>query len=269
MVPSLIGKVVAWAFVALVLTYLFLPGVIVFPLALSTSYFLEFPPPGYSFGWYSEFLADKQWVAAAVKSIWVATAAAVVATIMGLAGAYYTAGKQNWAARAYEPLTVLPLVVPIIVFALGTYAIALRLDLVGNPILLILVQAIVATPFAYVNIRVGLSTINPKLELAARSLGASPSRAFVRILLPLLAPALFLALTIAFIICLDETVLALFLGSSNAPTLPVKMFTSITYDLNPLVPVAASFMVVVTSVSAVVLLVLQKLAATLLRVRRS
>jgi hypothetical protein len=47
------------------------------------------------------------------------------------------------------------------------------------------------------------------------------------------------------------------------------MFTSITYDLNPLVPVAASFMLAVTIVSAVILLVLQKLAKTLLRVRRS
>jgi putative spermidine/putrescine transport system permease protein len=269
MTRRFVRKVVAWSFVALVLAYLLLPGIVVFPLALSTSYFLEFPPPGYSFRWYSEFLADDQWVGAAVKSIWVASAAAVVATVIGLAGAYYTARRQGWAARAYEPLTVLPLVVPIIVFALGVYAIALRMEIVGNPVLLILVQSIVAAPYAYVNIRVGLSTINPNLELAARSLGASPSRAFLRILLPLLAPALFLALTIAFIMCLDETVLALFLGSSSAPTLPVKMFTSITYDLNPLVPVAASFMLAVTIVSAVILLVLQKLAKTLLRVRRS
>ncbi len=267
--PSLLGKAIAWAFAALVLVYLFVPGIIVFPLALSTSYFLEFPPPGYSFGWYSEFLADEQWLGATVKSIWVATVAAAVATAVGLAGAYYTARRQNWPSRAYEPITVLPLVVPIIVFALGAYAIALRLELVGNPLVLILVQAVTAVPYAYVNIRVGLSTIDPRLEMAARSLGARPSRAFLRILLPLLTPSLITAVTLAFVMCLDETVIAIFLGSSNEPTLPVKMFSSITYDLNPLVPVAASFMLAIMVVSAVVLLVLQSLATKLLHTRRS
>jgi putative spermidine/putrescine transport system permease protein len=41
---------------------------------------------------------------------------------------------------------------------------------------------------------------------------------------------------------------ALFIAGDDAPTLPVKMFASITYELNPLVPVAATVLMAATLV---------------------
>jgi putative spermidine/putrescine transport system permease protein len=50
----------------------------------------------------------------------------------------------------------------------------------------------------------------------------------------------------ALMVSLDEPVVSMFIAGDTAPTLPVRMFGSITYELNPLVPVAASVLTVVT-----------------------
>ncbi len=263
-VRQALGVTYGW----LVLLLLYVPALVVIPLALSTSPFLVFPPPDYSLEWFSQFVADPTWVNALIRSVQVAAAAAILATLAGLAGAYYITRRKGWQSGVIEPLMVMPLVIPSIVFALGVYTLALQFGLVGNMAALILTHAVLGLPFAYINITVGLSTIDPRLELAAISLGAGPMRAFTLIILPLLLPALFAALTLSFVLSLDETVVALFISGDRTPTLPVKMFSSITYDLSPLVPVAATVLLLLTVMSVLTFVVLRIMVSRLLRLRQ-
>jgi putative spermidine/putrescine transport system ATP-binding protein len=187
-------RILGTVFVVIVLVYLFLPALVVVPLALSTSAFLQFPPPGYSFGWFQQFLDDPAWMTALVRSVNVALGAAAISTLLGCAAAYYITRRKGALATTVEPILILPLAVPVIVFALGAYTIAIDRGVVGNTLMLMTVHAMLALPYAYINIRVGLTTVDPRLEMAAQSLGARPSVAFVRVMLPLLAPALAVAL---------------------------------------------------------------------------
>lgn len=262
-----IKKALIAIFITLVLLYLFVPALMVFPLALSTSPFLQFPPPGFSFGWYSQFFADSTWTSALIRSLEVGSSVAVIATIIGGVTAYYVARRKNVAARILEPITIVPLAVPIIVFGLGLYTIALSLGLVGSLWLLALAHSALALPYSYINFRVGYSTINPRLEMAAQSLGAKPANAFSRVVLPLLVPTILASLILSFITSIDETVVALFITGSNAPTLPVEMFTSINYNLNPLVPVAGTIILLLTIIGVLATLILRWITRSLLGVR--
>ena len=99
--------------------------------------------------------------------------------------------------------------------------------------------------------------------MAAQSLGARPANAFSRVVLPLLVPTILASLILSFITSIDETVVALFITGSNAPTLPVEMFTSINYNLNPLVPVAGTIILLLTIIGVLATLILRWITRSL------
>lgn len=265
--PKRLRMALCAGFVLATLGFLYLPVLVVFPLAANSSPFLQFPPPGYSLEWFGEFFRDPQWMSALLLSLRVALGASILATTVGGIGAYYVARRQGRAAQLLEPFVVLPLVVPIIVLALGAYALAISLDLVGSVPVLVAIHAVLAIPYAYINIRVGLATIDPRLQLAAQSLGARPVVAVRRVILPLLVPSMLAAAAFSFVLSLDETVIALFLSADAAPTLPVKMFTSINFELNPVVPVAATIMLAVTAAVGILLWVVRTAGRRLMQSR--
>jgi ABC-type spermidine/putrescine transport system permease subunit II len=249
-----------WILCSVVVLFLVAPVLIVVPLSLSTSQFLEFPPPGYSFHWFSVFIHDSTWMNAVYLSLRVALGATALALVIGTAAAYAIVRGGGRFRAVIEPVLVLPMIVPIIVYAIGAYLIALPLGLVGQTWLLIVAHALLVLPYVFLNVGAGLRVTDHRLELVAQSLGASRPRAFRRVILPLIAPAVTGAALLAFALSIDETVVALFLTSDTAPTLPVKMYGSVLYQLNPLVPVAATVVLTATILIGLVYLLSRRVA---------
>ncbi|MCW2611470.1 MAG: ydcV 2 [Cryptosporangiaceae bacterium] len=241
-------RAVLWVFVALVVSYLVLPALVVVPMSFNTSPFLQFPPPGYTTQWYEQFFADPEWTDAVLLSVRVAAFAALIAVLTGTAMAYALVRGGLRFPRSVETLSALPMVVPVIIYGAGAYVLAIGLSGVSSTVLLAVAHGVLAVPFVVINVRAALETTDSRLELAAQTLGASPFTAFRTVVLPLIAPAVASGGLLSLVLSLDETVVALFLTDGGSQTLPVKMFSSISYQLNPLVPVAASVMLSLTVV---------------------
>jgi putative spermidine/putrescine transport system permease protein len=256
--PRLLTVTLSRGWALLVAAFLVVPAFIVVPLSLSSGMFLEFPPPGFSTQWFSDFFADPEWTSALTRSLIVASATAALAVPVGLVVAYALVRSRSRLARASEPVVMAPMMVPIVIFGFGLYLVALELGLTGHLWVVVVAHAALALPYVVVVLGAALRTVDHRLELAARVLGASPAQAFARIVVPLVGPAIVAAALLAVMLSLDEAVVALFLVGDTAPTLPVKMFASITYELNPLVPVAATVLMGAT-------LVLVSLTAVLVR----
>lgn len=227
----------------LIALFLIVPAFVVIPLALSTSPFLEFPPPDYSTRWFDQFFSDPIWTHALTRSLKVATGAMLLALVLGFAAAYALVRSGNRLLTWCEPVLLLPMMVPIVVYGISAYSVALTIGAVGSMWVLMAVHAVIALPYVLLNLAAALRTTDPRLEQVAQSLGASRLVAFRKVLLPLIAPAVAGAGLIAFALSLDETVVAMFLTAEGEPTLPVQMYSSIRYQLNPLVPVAATIMI--------------------------
>jgi len=240
--------------VALALVFLVAPVLIVIPMSLSSSGFLEFPPPGYTTRWYSEFFADPTWVDSLLLSARVGLGAMVLAVVGGTMAAYALVRGNIRLRGAGQGVLMLPMVIPTIVYGVGSYLIALRFTLVGSELLLMATHAVLALPYVVLNLMASIGSTDRRLELVAQSLGASPWKAFRTVTLPLIAPAMVASALVVLVISLDETVVALFLTSDTAPTLPVKVYNSIRYELSPLVPVAAAVVMGATVALAAVFL---------------
>ncbi|MGH3360624.1 MAG: ABC transporter permease [Nocardioidaceae bacterium] len=262
MTPNLLTRLVNVGFALLVAAYLVLPSLVVIPLSFSTSMFLEFPPPGYSTRWFGEFFADPQWRDALVRSVVVAACSACIAVPVGLTASFGLLRARGRAGRALEPLVMVPMMIPVVISGFGMYVVSLRLDMGGSILLVVLAHAVLALPFVVVTVTAALRTFDFRLVLAARVSGASPLTAFRKVVLPVIAPAVGAATLIALMMSLDEAVIATFVAGDTSPTLPVMMFSSITYELNPLVPVAATLLTAATGLMIFAAALLARLGRT-------
>ena len=225
----MIGRVV----VILLLAFMTLPSVIVIVASVNPTEMLAFPPSGFSLRWYEHALTYPQFRRAAVNSLIVTAASAVVALPLGTAAALALVRHPLRARGFWASALLSPLVVPGVAAGLGLLILAARLGLLANPAVLIAAHVILVLPFVIRSVMVSVANLDPMLERAAASLGARPSRVFWRVTLPLLRPGLFAALLFAIIVSVNEFVVSLFVSTRVTEILPVAMFTYVVNYTDP------------------------------------
>ena len=152
-----------------------------------------------------------------------------------------------WALRVVAAGLILsPLIVPVIVVAIGIYYAFSRYGLVGSPIGLVLAHTCLAVPFVVTSVSASLAGIDPRLEQAALSLGATPGGTFFQVTLPLIRPGVLVGALFAFITSFDELVVALFLSGSGAVTLPRRMWDDLRFQIDPTIAAVSTLTIVLT-----------------------
>lgn len=232
----------------LVLAYLVIPSLVVIVMSFSGGRFLEFPPRALSLRWHLAYWSGTPWIDATVRSIKVATLVAVVSTTVGTMVAIALARLSVRGKPWLRALVISPVVLPTIVLSIGIYSVYARWRLIGTTLGLVLAHTVLALPFVVLNVSAVMVKLDRALERAARILGAGPVRAFVRVMLPLLAPGIASGAIFAFLTSFDEIVIAMFISGAD-PTLPKLMFDGIRYELNPVVAAVSTQLIVVTSLA--------------------
>jgi thiamine transport system permease protein len=152
--------------------------------------------------------------------------AALLATIAGIiAGlALFFAEKTNKnraLPKTIEMLQWLPMAVSSAIFAYGW--LFLSTDRVAS-IALVAAQAVIAWPFVSRAIYASLRAIDPRVREAAKTLGASPFRAFMTVELRTILPSIAAAAAFAFSITAGDVNVPLMLGMGEMETLPLLLY---------------------------------------------
>lgn len=141
-------------------------------------------------------------------------------------------------------LVLSPLVVPIVIYAVGLYFFFAPLGLTQSYLGIILAHAALGSPFVVVTVGASLAGFDHNLMRAAASLGAPPLLAFRRVMLPLLLPGVATGALFAFASSFDEVVTVLFLAAPEQRTIPREMFSGLRESLSPIIAAASTVMVV-------------------------
>ena len=229
----------AGAFVAVTLLFLFAPMVLIVVFSFNASPRLSFPVTGLTTHWYTEALGDELFTDALWNSVLLACVTAVSAGLLGTAAAF---GVRRFRPRvqegiAYAALT--PAIVPALVVAI---ALAIFLDAIGVMLSLqtaIIGHVLIALPFVFLTMRARLEAFDASVLEAARDLGASRSRAFRDITLPLVRPAILGAALISVALSLDEFVITSFTIGGDQ-TLPVLIWSKMRRGVDPSVNALAT-----------------------------
>jgi putative spermidine/putrescine transport system permease protein len=248
-----------WSFGLLVLAFLLLPIAAIVPLSFSAGAFLHYPLPGLSLRWYADFLGSDFWLPALRNSVVVGTASAVVATLLGTLAAF---GLWRWrlpGRRLVMAVLLAPMVVPVIVVAVALLLAFGPVGLTGSFAGLIIAHAALGAPFVVVTVLAALSQFDATQLRAAAACGAAPTRAFLRVCLPQIAPGVAAGAVFAFATSLDEVVVALFLTGPAQRTLPRQMFSGLNDQIS----------LTITAVATVLILLAVLLTLVVARLRRA
>lgn len=244
-------KILLYGFVALILAWLIIPVLIILPMSFSGARFLAFPPPSWSLRWYESYLGSAAWMQATRVSVIVAVCSAVIATIFGTAAAYALNLTQSRLVRSLQALLLLPLIVPIVITAVGVFLVYAQVGLLASMTGLILANVMLGLPYVVTSVLVGLRKFDHTQEMVSRSLGMNRWRTFFAVTLPQIRPSVISGTLFAFISAIDETVVSLFISGGEYQTLTKRMFTALRDEIDPTI---ASISSLLTTISFILLM---------------
>lgn len=245
------SSLLLYAVVALILAWLVIPIVIILPMSFSSARFLTFPPPSWSLRWYEAYLGSAAWMQATRVSLIVAVCSAILATIFGTAAAYALNMTSSKLVRSLQLVLLLPLVVPIVITAVGVFLVYAQAGLLASMTGLILANTMLGLPYVITSVLVGLRKFDHTQEMVSRSLGMNRLRPFFVVTLPQIRPSVISGLLFAFISAMDETVVSLFISGGEYQTLTKRMFTALRDEIDPTIAAISSLL---TAVSFIMLM---------------
>jgi len=241
---------------AAVFAYLYLPVLVVILLSFNDSDLAVLPLRGLTLRWFGVLFQDRQVMAGLGNSVLLGLATAAIALPLGVTLSYAMVRQSGRARGALASIVVLPMQTPRII--LGVLLLIL-FSAVGIPLSLFTVllgHVVVALPFVTLIVAARLRNIDRALEEAARDLGASGFQIWLRILIPLLAPALLAAVLIAFTTSFDEMVVSYFTIGTES-TLPVLIWSMVRYGYTQEINAIGALIITSTLVLALAAQLLQ------------
>ncbi|MBB5158953.1 ABC transporter permease [Saccharopolyspora phatthalungensis] len=233
-------------FLTVIVVFILAPLVIVLVASVSTDEVLSGWPSGLTTRWLSEALGYEQFRVGFVYSVRVAAIATAWSVLLGTSAAYAIHRFDVPGAAFLRTVFIAPLSMPRVVvgfcfFVLYASLVPAAYGTVGGVafghILLLL-------PFVVSLVGAGLANLDPELEEAARDLGASPLKTFLRVTLPQIRASLIIAVVFGFLTSFDEVDLSVFLMPADTTTLPVAIFLRLQQNQDPTTSAVSSLMII-------------------------
>ncbi len=258
---------------ALIFLFLIAPILIVIPLSFNaepyftfTEKMLSLDPDGYSTRWYDILLTfgmqapdaprdgiwwsdvwnNAQWVRAAKNSAIIGFFSTILATALGTLAALGLSRSEMPYRRAITAVLISPMIVPIIITATGLFFFYSKTGLANTYVGIILAHATLGIPFVIITVTATLVGFDHSLTRAAANLGATPTRTFFRITLPLILPGIISGALFAFVTSFDEVVVVLFVADFDQQTIPRQMWNGIREQISPAILSVATILVIIS-----------------------
>src|SRR5215475_9279441 len=196
--------------VAAILGFLVLPAFVVTLAAFNNRAILSFPPETWSWRWFAKAISYQDFQAGFWNGLIVSGWASSIALVVGAAFAFALDRYEFRFRRTLETVLLSPLVVPHFTLGLGFLILAAQLGMARGYAVIVACHVVLVLPFVLRSVYISLRNLDPRLELAAASLGAPPHRVLTTVTLPLLLPGLVSGWLFAAILSFNEFTASLF-----------------------------------------------------------
>ncbi|TLX12933.1 ABC transporter permease [Rhizobium sp. MHM7A] len=213
--------------------FLALPLIVVAGVSVNARQSLTFPPQGFSPGWYGQIFLDMEWRNALIASLVLALSSAALAVLIALPLAWFLWRRHAPWANLFQLLGVAPFTLPPVITALGLLTFWATTGFYGQSWTAVIGHAIFFVTLPLVTISLGFSAIDRSLVEAASTLGGDDRTVFRTIVLPLISPYIVSGYAFAFVLSLNEYIVAYMTVGFTMETLPIKIFNSLRYGYTP------------------------------------
>jgi len=236
-------------FMTVMALFLAAPLAVVAGVSFNARKQLLFPPEGFSFLWYEELFTSAAWLVPVRNSLTIALVSALVALSVAVPIAYFLWRWRVFYARALFTLGIAPFILPPVITALGFLIFWATVGLYGRMEAVMVSHGIFFVTLPLVTVSLGLESIEPEVVEAARTMGADGRQVFRTVVVPLVRPYMISGYAFAFVLSLNEYIVAYMVAGFTVETLPIKIFNSLRYGYTP---VMASVAVVFVLLAALV-----------------
>lgn len=241
------------AVIVLIATFILSPIIVVVISSFTANEIPEFPPSTWSLRWYAYALSQSIFIDSAINSVLLAIIATAIATPLALLGALALV-RYDFKGRDFiQTMLLAPLFVPAVVVSLAILITMANFGIREVTLRLVAAHVLITLPYLVRTIMASLTRLDPMVEEAARTLGASPLRTFWHITLPLVRSGVLAGMLFALIVSFDNVSMSLFLTTARTNTLPLTIMNYVEYNFDPSIA-AISTMLVVFSLATAVLL---------------
>lgn len=229
--------------------FLALPLIVVAGVSVNEKQTLAFPPEGFSLSWYGEIFTNTEWRNALFASLTLAACSAALALLIALPLAWFLWRRVAPWANIFQLLGVAPFTLPPVITALGLLTFWATTGFYGQPWTAVISHAIFFVTLPLVTLSLGFSSIDRSLVEAAATMGADDRTVFRTVVLPLIVPYIVSGYAFAFVLSLNEYIVAYMTVGFTMETLPIKIFNALRYGYTPTM---ASVTVLFLAIAAVV-----------------
>ena len=236
----------------LVFAFLYIPIALLVVFSFNSSK-LNIRWEGLSTKWYEALLTNKVLITAFENSLIVALITTLLSTVLGTLGAWMLHRYRFPFQRALALLIFIPMVMPEVL--MGVSLLVLFVQFLNLPLgfaTLVISHTTFCFPFVLVGVQARLQGLDPFLEEAAMDLGATPLKAFWKVIVPYLMPAIVAGALMSFTLSLDEYIVSVFTTGAQSQTLPLKVYGMAKVGLNPQLNALSAIFIAATVLVAIV-----------------
>ncbi len=213
--------------------FLALPLIVVAGVSINEKQTLAFPPQGFSLSWYGEIFLNDDWRNALFASLTLAALSAALALLVALPLAWFLWRRVAPWANVFQLLGVAPFTLPPVITALGLLTFWATSGFYGQPWTAVISHAIFFVTLPLVTLSLGFSAIDRSLVEVAATMGADDRTIFRTVVLPLILPYMISGYAFAFVLSLNEYIVAYMTVGFTMETLPIKIFNALRYGYTP------------------------------------
>lgn len=238
-------------YLALILILMYIPLVVTVVYSFNESK-ISTVWGGFSLKWYAQLFQNRDLMEALGNSILLALLSGAFAIVIGTLGAV---GMNKVTCRfnaVISYLSTLPLMIPEIILGMVFLALFSLMGLPFGMVTLVIAHTVFCIPYIFIMVSARLIGMDKSLEEAARDLGASQTRTFFDIILPMILPAILSGELLAFAMSFDDVVISIFVTGPKVNLLPIKIYTKMKTGVTPEMNALATIMLIVTAVIVII-----------------
>ncbi len=228
----------------LMAVFMLAPLAVVVYVSFTPYNYLKFPGLSeLSFRWYQAIADRPAFIQGFLKSVLLAGISSGLSLIIGSLASYGIVRSRFRGRDFLNTVLMFPLLIPGVVLGLFLLILFAQLGVSSTFLRLLAGHVVITMPYAIRTMHSAFEVLDPRMEQAARNLGAGSWTIARRIVFPLVLPAAAATACFAFIVSFDNLTVSLFLVRPEFVTLPVTIYTYITEVTDPAVAAVSTLLI--------------------------
>ena len=188
---------------------------------------------GFTWAWYQQLWQDSDLISAAVNSLIIGVLASTFAAIIGTLAAVSLYRYRFMGKNLLHALLFILIVSPDIVMGTSLLVLYNVLHFALGFWSLLLAHITFCIPFVAVTVYSRITSIDKNIFEAAKDLGANDFIIFMRVIVPLLFPAILAGWLLSFTLSIDDVIISYFVTGPSFQILPLDIYSMVRLGVNP------------------------------------